>query len=134
MSPSRRALLPALALLAGCATEAAFDQRMTGLVGLSEPDLVRTIGVPDAAYEADRRRFLQYDRLGRAGAATVQPSFGVGVGGFSFSRGVGIGTGFGFGGPAFVNPPPTCSVTFEMVAGRVASYTRRGDSCVATPP
>ena len=131
----RHAAFLALLLLAGCATEAAFDQRMGALVGMTESDLVRTIGVPDSAHESSQRRFLQYDRLGRGGGTVVQPSLGIGIGGLSVSRGVGFGVGGGlFGGPAFMSPPPLCSVTFELVNGIVASYTRRGDSCVADPP
>ena len=47
--------------------------------------------------------------------------------------GPGWGTGVGIAGPAYVYPPPACSVTFEMAAGRVAGFTRRGDGCLAVP-
>lgn len=135
MTAIRIAGLALLAVLAGCSTQAGFDQRMSGLVGLSEPELVRTIGVPDSAYTAEgNRRFLQYERLGQRSPAQVQPSFGFGIAGFSFGRGGGVGTGLGFGGPAFIHPPPSCTVTFELVAGRVASFTRRGEACLAVPP
>ena len=60
-------------------------------------------------------------------------SFGFGFGGFGVGRGVGVGTGVGFGGPAFVYPPASCSVTFEMVADRVIGFTRRGEACLAVP-
>lgn len=134
MRPHHAVPLFAFLTLAGCATQAGFDQRMGALVGLQEAQLVRQIGVPDQAYIADGRRFLQYDRLGQAGPAMVQPTFGFGFGGIGFSRGVGFGTGVGFGGPAYVYPPPSCSVTFEMAGDRVGSFTRRGDGCTAVPP
>lgn len=134
MSPFRIAALLAPFLLAGCASTAGFDQRMNALVGLDQAELVRRIGVPDAVYPADGRLFLQYLRLGQQGPATVQPVFGLGVGGFSFSRGVGVGTGFGIGTPAYVYPPPLCTVVFEVVADRVTGFTRRGDGCLATTP
>ena len=133
MRPFRIAALLAPLFLAGCATQAAFDQRMNGLVGLNQAELVRQVGVPDAVFPADGRLFLQYLRLGQQGPATVQPVFGFGVGGFSFGRGVGVGTGIGFGGPAYVYPPALCTVVFEVVADRVASFTRRGDGCLAQP-
>ena len=134
MRPFRFVALLAPALLAGCATQAGFDQRMGALVGLSQADLVRRVGVPDSVFPADGRLFLQYLRLGQQGPATVQPVFGLGVGGFSFSRGVAVGSGFGFGTPAYVWPPPLCTVVFEIVADRVAAFTARGDGCLAVPP
>ena len=126
-------LLPLLALSA-CATTAGFDQRMGAYVGVSEVELVRQLGVPDQTFIAEGRRFLQYDRVGQPQPAMIQPTFGFGVGGFGFGRGGGWGSGIGFGGPAYVYPPPSCSVTFEMAADRVASYTRRCDGCRAVPP
>lgn len=126
-------LLPLLAL-AGCATTAGFDQRMGALVGMPEVELVRQLGVPNQVFIAEGRRFLQYDRVGQPQPAMIQPTFGFGVGGFGFNRGLGMGTGIGFGGPAYVYPPPSCSVTFEMAGDRVGSFTRRGDGCVAVPP
>jgi len=132
------AILPLLAplALAACATPAGFDARMNALVGLDEASLVQSLGVPDSEYRTpDGRRFLQYERLGVRGPAQVEPVFGLGLGyGRWGGWGVGVGTGLAFGGPAYVYPPPACSVTFEMAGGRVASYTRRGSGCVAIPP
>lgn len=133
MRPIRIAALLAPALLAGCASQAGFDQRMNALVGLPESELVRRIGLPDAAYAADGRRFLQYRQLGQQGQPAVQPVFGVGVGAFSFSRGVGVGTGVGIGTPNLMGPP-LCTVVFEVVADRVTGFNRRGDGCQATAP
>lgn len=139
-SAAAAAVLPLLAplALAACATAAGFDARVNALVGLEESELVRAIGIPDGEYRTpDGRRFLQYERLGARGPAQVEPVFGLGLGyGYGGWRGgaFGIGTGLAFGGPAYVYPPPACSVTFEMAGGRVAGYTRRGSGCVATPP
>jgi hypothetical protein len=128
------ALLVLLAPLAGCATAEGFDARMASLIGMGEAELVRAIGVPDADFQtADGRRFLQYERLGVRGPAQVQPVFGMGFGGWGWRGRHGWGTGVGIAGPAYVYPPPACSVTFEMVAGRVAGFTRRGDGCRAVP-
>jgi hypothetical protein len=132
--PSMRTppLLAALAL-AACATPAGFDARMQGFVGLTEGDLVQQIGVPDGDFTApDGRRFLQYERLGTA-APVAAPTIGLGVGGFGWRGGFGSGVGIGASYPAFTLPPP-CSVTFEILAARVASFSRRGTGCVATPP
>ncbi|MBW8268943.1 hypothetical protein [Caldovatus aquaticus] len=133
----RRRAPAALALLAlaACATQAGFDARMNALVGLEESELVRAIGIPDGEYRTpDGRRFLQYERLGARGPAQVEPAFGFGLGYGGWGRGTFFGTGLALGGPAYVYPPPACSVTFEIVGGRVAGYTRRGGGCVAVPP
>jgi hypothetical protein len=123
----------ALVLLAACATPAGFDARMQGFVGVTEGDLVQAIGIPDGDFTTpDGRRFLQYERLGIASPSTA-PVIGFGVGGFGWRGGYASGVGIGTAFPAYA-PPPPCSVTFEMRAGRVASYTRRGTGCVATPP
>ncbi len=47
--------------------------------------------------------------------------------------GWGGGWGMGSAYPAYA-PPPPCRVTFEIRADRVASFTRSGGGCVATPP
>jgi len=128
-------ILPLLAAvtLGACATEAGFDTRMQGLVGMGVGDLVQRIGVPDGDFTTpDGRRFLQYERLGTAAPAPA-PTLGFGVGGFGWRGGFGSGVGIGAAYPVVALPPP-CSVTFEIRAARVASFTRRGSGCVATPP
>lgn len=147
MHTPRYLALPVAFGLAACATEAGFDQRMNTLLGLSEVELVRAIGVPDAVHPPEaalgpsrggERRFLQYESLGLPAPAPAQPRVGFGVGGGGmfggFGRGVGVGVGVGFSGPASAPPPSRCSVTFELLAGRVATFARRGDACIAEPP
>ncbi len=119
--------------LAACATQAGFDARMQGLVGLSVGDLVQQVGVPDGDFTTpDGRRFLQYERLGTS-APTPAPVIGFGVGGFGWRGGYGGGLGLGTGYAAYA-PPPPCRVTFEIRSDRVASFSRAGGGCVATPP
>lgn len=119
--------------LAACATQAGFDTRMQSLVGLPIGDLVQNIGVPDGDFTTpDGRRFLQYERLGTS-APTPMPVMGFGVGGFGWRSGWAGGWGVGSAYPAYA-PPPPCRVTFEIRAERVASFTRSGGGCVATPP
>ena len=68
--------------LSACATQAGFDARMQGFIGMREGDLVQTIGVPDSDFTTpEGRRFLQYERLGTS-APTPLPVMGFGVGGF----------------------------------------------------
>lgn len=129
----RRAPLLAALVLGACASQAGFDARMQGLVGMSEGDLVQRIGVPEGDFTTpDGRRFLQYERLG-VSAPTPAPVMGLGIGGFGWRGGFGSGVGIGAAYPGYL-PPPPCSVTFEIRAARVASFTRRGSGCVATVP
>lgn len=139
MTRRRPAVLSLLAplALAACATAAGFDARMRALVGLEEAELVRVLGIPDGEFRTpDGRRFLQYERLGVRGPVQVEPVFGLGFGyGFGGWRGTGVGVGTGLAfSPAYIHPPPGCSVTFEIAGGRVAGYTWRGGGCVAVPP
>jgi hypothetical protein len=129
----RAILLSAALALSACATQAGFDERMQGFVGMPEGDLVQQIGVPDGDFTTpEGRRFLQYERLGTA-APVAAPTIGFGVGGFGWRGGFGSGVGIGATYPVVALPPP-CSVTFEIRAARVASFSRRGTGCVATPP
>ena len=119
--------------LSGCATQAGFDTRMQALVGMSEGDLVQSLGVPDADFTTpDGRRFLQYERLGTRAPAAA-PVIGFGVGGFGWRGGYGSGISFGTSFPVYA-APPSCRVTFEIRAGSIAGFSRSGPGCVAVPP
>lgn len=133
------ALGVALSILAGCAgaTPEAFHARMASLVGRSEADLVATLGVPERTYDADGRRFLQYeDRrlVSYPSAPFYGPAYGgLGYGGFAGRR---FGSAFGgYYGGAFAPTVETraCDVTFELRAEQVVGFTARGNDCVATP-
>ena len=130
-----RAYVPlAVIALAACASEAGFDARMQPLVGRSETDLVAALGVPNDSFtSSEGTRFLRYDGLGAQSSTTGFPAgLSFGVGGFGFSGG-GVGTGAGVGYSAGWNPPAPCSVTFEIRAARVESFSKRGSGCVAQP-
>lgn len=113
----------AIATLAGCATREGFEARQATLVGRSEADLVATLGVPARVYEAEGRRFLQYEdrRI------------------ISYPGSVGFGYGFGyrhFGHGGFGPSIETraCDVTYELRGGRVIGFAARGNACVAAEP
>lgn len=111
-----------LPLLAGCISDP--DRRivLNSLIGKSEIDAIRVLGVPDRSFESNGRRFLAFvDRRSEA--------YGGGVGIF--------GTyGYAYGGPgvlAYDPGPPVyqrlCETTIEIAEGRVASYALRGNAC-----
>lgn len=117
--PSRIVLLLPL-LLAGCVTEAQKAAALNATIGESETDLVRQLGVPTRSFETAGHRFLAYDTR----HYSVVPDYGP----WGYWGGW---PGFGWSAPPL--PPGVveygCETTFEIDSGRVASWTRRGNSC-----
>ena len=114
MARKMTALVAALGgalLLQGCATRSGFEARMGQYVGRSEADLVAALGVPVRTFQVGNRSFVQYER--RFVTADSGPGWGWG--------GVSVQTW-------------DCATTFEIVDGRVASFTSRGNDCVASAP
>jgi hypothetical protein len=120
-----RALLTAMTLmplLSACATGPDRRAVLDGVVGKSETDAVRVLGVPDRTFDTNGRRFLAFvDRRSEA--------YGGGVGIFG-------SYGYGSGGPGILafDPGPAvyqklCETTLEVAEGRIASYALRGNAC-----
>lgn len=99
-------------LLQGCATRSGFEARMGQYVGRSEADLVAALGVPVRSFQVGNRSFLQYER--RFVTADAGPGWG-------WAGGVNVQTW-------------DCATTFEIVDGRVHSFTSRGNDCIGTAP
>ena len=115
-----------LPLLAGCAnhTQQDLEARLGTLIGAPEADLVRRMGVPSRSYETEGRKFLAYFEPWADYAMVPGASFSGGM----FGGGGGLGVGYGYRHyPEMVNR--FCETTFEVVRGRVASFTLRGSSC-----
>jgi hypothetical protein len=115
-----RLLLILPLLLAACAQGPGLRERLSVWVGRSEGDLVAELGVPVRTYEAEGRRFLQYEQ--RRTVAVAQPAFDRPY--------------FGPWGPRFgaFPPPPAyavvgCDLTFALRDGRVESFSFRGEGC-----
>lgn len=116
-----RRLAPILLLpLAACAQGPTLNERLSVFINRSEGDLVAELGVPVRTYEADGRRFLQYEQ--RRAMAVADPGL--------------YRPFFGPWGPrwGYVPPAPTfavvgCDITFALRQGRVESYTFRGNGC-----
>ena len=103
----------AVATLGGCETGPSRQEFLASLVGRPESDALRILGAPTHLIESDGHRFLAYQDsgVGYVPAAPFGP-FGYGYfypGGIPFAR--------------------TCETTIEVVGGRVASWTLRGNSC-----
>jgi hypothetical protein len=118
------AVLGLLVLLGACANQALQQRRafIASLVGQSELDLVRQLGVPTRTLTVDGEKFLAYDdrRLevlpGYYGGG---PWWGPGWGPW--------GWGGGWGPPIVL--ARGCEITFDIRAGKVASFTMVGPDC-----
>lgn len=110
---------------------------LDSMIGRSETDLVRAFGVPSNSFTSQGHLFLAYvDNQSSfySGTGFGWGGFG-GYGGFGYG-GLGYG-GFGYGGYGgygFGGFPPSyyqssCTTTFEVDGGRVASWNVRGDGC-----
>ncbi len=109
-------LILAAATLAGCDTGPSRQEFLASLVGRPESDAIRLLGAPTHLIEANGHRFLAYQDSG-VGYVPTAP-FGP-FGPF----------GFGYYAPVAYPVVRTCDTTLEVVAGRVASWTLRGNAC-----
>lgn len=117
----------ALLALAGCGDPGRdeLEARLGEMVGGSEAELVRRMGVPARVVEAGGRRFLAYSQTWLDTAYTPGAAAMAGFGGWG-PRGA-FGYGFGFGAPLLVERG--CEATFEVAGDRVAGFTLRGNAC-----
>lgn len=108
------------ALLVACAP--AFDRPafLASFVGRSDAEVVRRLGVPTRTYEADGHRFLAY---AEHRSEILSTGLGAGdFGGFGY-----YGSGFGFSSSEVIDR--VCETTFELVNGRVMTWSLRGNAC-----
>jgi hypothetical protein len=116
----RAPMLLAVLALAACADPAAVARhqaRLNALIGASETDLVRQIGVPSRSFDSDGHRFLAYS-TSQVDIWPASPLIGFG------RYGYGYGGGF---------PPQVvqwrCDTTFELVDEHVVTWKQRGNNC-----
>jgi hypothetical protein len=102
--------------LAGCTIGPDLATRLQATIGQGEGELVSAFGVPTRTYQADGRKFLQYEER-RTQAVASDPYWArSGRYGPLFSP-----------GPAFV--VRSCDITFTLEGGKVASFSFRGEAC-----
>jgi len=117
----KRYLLPSLliATLAGCSPPFNRPAFLATFVGQPEDEVVRRLGVPSRTFEANGHKFLAYAEH-RTDISTV--GIGFGFGGFDS-----FGTGFGYSPSQVIDRG--CETTFEVVNGRVQTWSLRGNAC-----
>ncbi len=114
-------ILATVLLLASCSS--AQQQRvalLNSLVGATETEVVRQLGVPSRTFEAEGHRFLAYREQRTSIAGPLL--WGGGWAGWN--------DGWSYAGawPADVIER-VCETTIEVVDGRMATWTLRGNAC-----
>lgn len=112
-------------VLAGCQTTDNYEFYLDSWVGRTETDVIRVWGVPTQAFDSGGHRFLQYGSRANVtmpGAPATSTTTFIGNQAFTTTTG---------GSP--INITLTCTTTFDLVDGRVVSWTYRGNNCVARP-
>jgi len=117
-------LLPLL-LITACTTGPDRATVLNSMIGAPEAEVVRQLGVPSRTYETGGHKFLAYTDQ----RATVIDGGPLMYGGGFFGGGY-YGSGFGFGS-AFPTEiiPRVCETTFDVVGGRVQTWSLRGNAC-----
>ena len=115
----RLAALACCSAMAGCVAGPSRQEVLARFVGADETTLVQGMGVPTRSFTTGGVKFLAYDEQHTA----VIPS----------PPGP-IGWGYGYGYGWYTPFPPSvvqygCETTFEVVQGRVRSFTLRGNAC-----
>ena len=120
----------ALLGLAGCAYPNPLHvKELNALVGKSEPDLLRSYGVPTRTYDTSGLRFVSYQmtRIESIPGDDFGPGFG--YGGFGYGGFGGGYGGFGYGGFGPEIYQRDCNTTFELQDHIVKSWSLRGNDC-----
>ena len=115
----RAGLLLLLALLPACAVRPTRQQLLAPLVGVSETELVQRMGVPNRSFESGGIKFLAYDERRFDVLPRVGPFPGWGPWPYGY---------YSYGLPPEVLER-SCETTFEIVGGRVRSFSLRGNDC-----
>jgi hypothetical protein len=103
----------AAATLAGCQIGPSRQEVLASMVGRPESDVIRAFGAPSKVIEANGHRFIAYEDTG-VGYVPSAP----------FSP-----FGYGYYYPVAFPVVRTCETTLEINAGRVTSWTLRGNAC-----
>jgi hypothetical protein len=115
------AALTGVGLLAGCVQPGpTLDQRLSTFINRPEGELIAQLGVPTRSYDADGRRFLQFESqstvLAPMDPYPYYPSYGP----------------WGMRRP-WMNSPNyvvvRCDMTFALRQGVVESFSFRGEGC-----
>jgi hypothetical protein len=104
--------------LSACAVGPSRRELLAPLIGVSETELVSRMGVPNRTYDVDGVKFLAYVERREEVIPGVAPFPAWGPWYYGYYGGL---------------PPEVilrrCETTFELVGGRVRTFTLRGNAC-----
>lgn len=121
------ALFAAL-LLAACASEAKYKEKVDAWIGAKEADLVASEwGPPQHVYDLQGgTRILTYSKTQSSGGVLPNVGIGGGFGSGGSSFGIGVGGLGGLGGEEGY-----CETNFTVEDGIITDVTFQGDDCTA---
>lgn len=120
----RLSILVVAVLLSACATEAKYQRVLDSWTGSDELDLIRSWGAPQQAYEAKGHKFLVYSNDQDVVIPGMAPTYQTNIyGNTAYTTSTG-------GTPA-MNVNMNCTTTFEVVDGKIANWSYRGNNCAA---
>ena len=121
----RRLIIILISLLvASCATTEAYEKILNSWIGAEEIRLVRGWGPPLQTYETGGVRFLSYTSRRNVYISGTAPTYSTTViGNTAYTTAAG-------GSPGYVSTR-TCVTVFEVVNGRIARWSHKGNDCKA---
>lgn len=124
----------AAAAVSGCASspnrEAAYENWLAPWQGASEEALVARFGKPNSEEQVSATSKRMTYIITRSGGYAPGPTIGLSIGGFGIGGGGRTSVGGGVGITAPLNTAPdTCTTTFLLENGKVASWVYEGAGC-----
>ena len=112
-------------LTSGCATPGKFKANTDALIGMTEADVVMSMGPPAQVYESpSKERYLTYTRSSQMPIAGVAPTYTAQtVGGMTKINAIGGSKG------STINL--SCKVVFLLKDDKVVSWKSSGNDCVS---
>lgn len=120
----RLSILIMAMLLSACATEAKYQRILDTWTGSDELDLIRSWGAPQQSYEAKGHKFLVYSNDRNIVLPGSSPTYQTNVYGTTAYT-------TSYGGSPAMNLNMSCTTTFEVVDGKIYSWSYRGNDCTA---
>lgn len=113
-----------IAMLAGCATEAKYNDKLNTWLGQDELKLIKRWGPPQRSYETHGTKFLTYvfsSNMAVPGTPTTYTTNVYGSTAFTTAN----------PGLAAQNVDLSCETTFEIKESKISDWSWRGNNCVS---
>lgn len=109
-------------LLAGCATEAKYNEMLDTWMGSQESELISKWGVPSSVYETDGTKYLTYRYSSTGYVPGTPPSYQTNIiGNTVYTNRVGGTSGMVY--------QSSCDTTFTVKSGKIVHWSWQGNAC-----